>query len=134
MELLSIVAQPGTMIECMSKWFDYKVLKFMQLVPVVIKDSKTLQDTLIALHCTVKEQITNNIIAHSKTKVVLRQLVNQCIETLRKMTAHMGTTNNQMACQRGAKNLTTENSVATGNISKYLRLQVCLLSNIATAV
>ena len=98
MELLSIVVQPGTMIECMLKWLDYKALKLMQLIPVVIKDSKTLQDTLIALNYTVKEQITKNMLAYSKTKEALRQLVNRCIKTLRKMTTYMGTANNQVAC------------------------------------
>ena len=122
------------MIECMSKWLDYKALKLMQLVPVVIKDSKTLQDTLIALHCTVKAQITKNMLAYSKTKVVLRQLVNKCIETLRKMTTYVGTANNQVACQRRAKNLTTANNVAAGKKSKCLHLKVCCFSNIATAV
>ncbi|KAL7515990.1 hypothetical protein ACHAWX_001051 [Stephanocyclus meneghinianus] len=48
-KLCPIVAKCGTILECVSKWLNFKLQKLGMLLPAVIKDSQTFRDKLIAL-------------------------------------------------------------------------------------
>ncbi len=48
-KLRPAVAKCGTILECMSKWLDFKLQKLVGLMPAVVKDSKTFRDELISL-------------------------------------------------------------------------------------
>ena len=48
-KLRPIVAKCSTILECVSKWLDFKLQKLVALMPAVVKDSQTFRDELITL-------------------------------------------------------------------------------------
>ena len=48
-KLRPVVSKCGTLLECISKWLDYKLQNLSKFMPTVIKDSKSLRDDIISL-------------------------------------------------------------------------------------
>ena len=86
-KLRPIVAKCGTILECVSKWLDFKLQKLVELMPAVVKDSQTFRDELVSLDLPKNARIFTSDAVSMYTNIDLNhamQVMQDWMDTLPK--------------------------------------------------